>query len=185
MYLDLENATESTISDEEKLGTLNAALEDPRFAATSRTSVETVALQTGHLIVYDSYLQALGSQAQSMSIATAYGRQSNLTTSQRGRGGGGRHSSGGYGGGRGNGGRGNAGSKWKKDLRTAWVPPSEFAKFTHDEKQKRYDAKTAKKLNSSVNATQTQAATTVTTTEDAMQVSAVTTTPTICEIMAT
>ena len=104
---------------------LNAALEDPRFAAT-RTSVETVTLQTGHPIVYASYLQALESQAQSMSTASAYERQSNLMTSQRGRGGGGSHSTGGYGGTRGDSERGNAGSKWKKHL-TAWVLPSEFA----------------------------------------------------------
>ena len=107
VYLDLENAAESTISDEVKSGTLNAALQDPRFAAT-RTSVETVALQTGHpTIVYDSYLQALESQAQSMSTASAYECQSNSTTSQRGRGGGGSHASGDYGGGRGDGRRGN------------------------------------------------------------------------------
>ena len=45
---------------------LNTALQDPHFVAT-RTSVETVALQTGHPIVHDSYLQALESQAQPMS----------------------------------------------------------------------------------------------------------------------
>ena len=102
IYLDLENTTESTISDEEKIRTLNATLQDPRFTAT-RTSVETVALQTRHPIVYDSYLQALESQAQSMSTASAYERQSNSTNSQRGRGGGGSHASGGYGGDRGDG----------------------------------------------------------------------------------
>ena len=81
--------------------------------------------------------------------------------------------------------RRNAGSKWKRDL-TAWVPPSEFANFTHEEKQKRYDAKVAKKLSRSVNATQTQASTTVTTNgKNARQVSGVTTAPTICEIVAT
>ena len=67
----------------------------------------------------------------------------------------------------------------------AWVPPSEFAKCTHDEKQQRYDAKATKKLNRTVNTTQTQAATTVTTNDDTTQVSCVTTMPTIHEIMAT
>ena len=85
---------------------LNTAFQDPHFVAT-RTSVETVALQAGHPIVYDSYLQALESQDQSMSTASAHECQSNSTTLQRGRGGGGSHASGDYGGGRGDGRRGN------------------------------------------------------------------------------
>ena len=54
-YLDLENATNRIISDDEKIGVLNACLEDQRFQSV-RTTVETLALQTGTCIDYASYL---------------------------------------------------------------------------------------------------------------------------------
>jgi hypothetical protein len=45
-YLDLENATKTTVSDEEKIGAFNAAMEDVRFAMVW-TTIETLAWQTG------------------------------------------------------------------------------------------------------------------------------------------
>ena len=54
-YLDLESATNRSISDDEKIGVLNACLDDTRFQSV-RTTVETLALQTGTRIDYASYL---------------------------------------------------------------------------------------------------------------------------------
>ena len=55
-YLDLENATGKVIDDDEKIGTLNASLDDDRFTGV-RTTIETMALQTGNMINYADYLQ--------------------------------------------------------------------------------------------------------------------------------
>jgi hypothetical protein len=106
------------VPDEEKIGALNAALEDARFQ-TVRTTVETLALQTGTAIDYPSYLQSLITHAESLKTSN---RQTNSVQTQRQQ-----HT-------------GNKKDDWKKDM-LAYVPFKEFQKLSAEEKAKRQKAK--------------------------------------------
>jgi len=66
VYLDLEQATQKTVDDEEKIGHLLAAIEDPRFYST-RDTLSNMALQMGLPVSYDRYLQAFLTQADHLS----------------------------------------------------------------------------------------------------------------------
>jgi hypothetical protein len=118
-YLDLESATKKAVPDAEKIGALNAALEDPRFQTTVRTTVETLALQTGTAIDYPSYLLSLITHAESLKTSN---RQTNSAQTQRQQ-----HT-------------GHKKDDWKRDM-LAYVPFKEFQKLSAEEKAKHRKAK--------------------------------------------
>eukprot|EP00957_Ditylum_brightwellii_P175476 13359788-Ditylum_brightwellii.AAC.1 len=70
VYLDLENCTGKTVSDEEKIGALNASINDSCFNSVW-TTIETLALQTKTLIDYASYLQSLIMFAENLKPGTS------------------------------------------------------------------------------------------------------------------
>ncbi len=128
-YLDLESASKKPVPDEEKIGVLNASLEDSRFL-TIRTTMETLSLQTGYPIDYANYLQAMITHAENLH-SSGYGdtrRSVNRTE------------------------RGNHGDDdddsasprprrdWRTDL-TAHVPYREYMRMTQEERDERVEAK--------------------------------------------
>ena len=131
IYLDLENCTGKIVPDEEKIGTLNAAMEDSRFNSV-RTTIETLALQTKTPIDYASYLQSLITHAENLKSNTSRTRENNKSERS-----GGRNNE--------DNNNGNGGEKsWKKDF-SAWVPIHEFKKLSKEEKDKRTKARAAAK----------------------------------------
>ena len=177
-YLDLEEATRKDVDDAEKIGQLNAAIQDDRFQ-TVRDTVQTLSLQTGTPVDYSSYLQSLITHAEG--IAPSRGNRKQNSAQKHREGGGGNGSSGGD-------------KPWKKDL-TAYVPPTEYQKMSQEERKKRFDAKQAKKQvqQRSVNASSNQTLPSTVTTdqapapvpaETATVVSEVTEAPSIREIFS-
>ena len=57
-YLDLENSTQTVVSNKDKIGQLNAALHDD-FLKNVRTTCETFALKTENSLDYPRYLQSM------------------------------------------------------------------------------------------------------------------------------
>ena len=127
-YLDLENAGQTTVPDEEKIAQLNAALVDPRFTVV-REATQTVSMQSGIAVSYSNYLQSLINHAETLSKQTSWQRRvtSAEKTSKKGR----------Y--------QGNGDpDAWKNDL-TKHVPYEEWMKLSEHEQAKRRKAKKEKK----------------------------------------
>jgi hypothetical protein len=177
-YLDLESATKVPVSDEEKIGALNAALDDSRFQPV-RTTIETLALQTGTPIDYANYLQAMITHAENLKTGNE-NRKTAVNKVQTS-----------------DGNRNESKSKakdkkstdsWKTDF-TAYVPPQEFRKLSDEEKDKRRMAREAAKRakGRQVNATSVTETSVTPPAPAPMSTSTVVsavTTPTIREIMS-
>ena len=119
------------VPDEEKIGTLNAAMEDSRFNSV-RTTIETLALQTKTPIDYASYLQSLITHTENLRSSTCRTCENNKSKRS--------------------GGRNNESNNkvygedkaWKNDF-SAWVPIHEFKKLSKEDKDKRTKARAAAK----------------------------------------
>ena len=129
-YLDLESASKKPVPDEEKIGVLNASLEDSRFL-TIRTTMETLSLQTGHPIDYANYLQAMITHAENLHSSGYGDTRRSVNRTERG--------------GRGGDDDDDIGSPrprrdWRTDL-TAHVPYREYMRMTQEERDERVEAK--------------------------------------------
>ena len=131
-YLDLENATGKEIDDDKKIGSLNASLEDERYASV-QTTIETVALQSGSQINYADYLQSMITHAEN--LRTTGRRNANRAETRRNGSGRGR--------GRNGGGNSNDPDAWKTDL-TAFIPYRIYKDMSEAEIAKRKEAKQQK-----------------------------------------
>ena len=130
-YLDLENATGKVIDDDEKIGTLNASLDDDRFTGV-RTTIETMALQTGNMINYANYLQSMITHAENLWSPV---RRNANQLQKSGNGSSGQQKKANNGG---------EDMKWTKDF-TLHVPYKYFSKLPEAEKEKRIEARAAAK----------------------------------------
>eukprot|EP00957_Ditylum_brightwellii_P087936 6696845-Ditylum_brightwellii.AAC.1 len=120
VYLDLEYFTGKTAPDEEKIGALNASMDDSCVSSIC-TTIETLALQTKTLIDYASYLQSLITFAENLKPGTSRTCESNKLQKT---------------GGERDGGKGSEKDKsWQNDY-SAWVPKDEFCKLPREEREK-------------------------------------------------
>eukprot|EP00957_Ditylum_brightwellii_P014277 1075050-Ditylum_brightwellii.AAC.1 len=76
VYLDLGNCNGKTVPDEEKIGALNASMDDSCFSSVC-TTIETLALQTETPTNYASYLQSLITFAENLKPSTSITHESN------------------------------------------------------------------------------------------------------------
>eukprot|EP00957_Ditylum_brightwellii_P105082 8009138-Ditylum_brightwellii.AAC.1 len=76
VYFDLENCTGNIVPNEEKIGALNASMDDYCFNSVC-TTIETLALQTKTSINYASYLQSLIKFAENLKPSTSRTYESN------------------------------------------------------------------------------------------------------------
>ena len=153
VYLDLENAGKTIVSDDEKIAQLNAALVDPRFS-TVRETVETMSLQTGTPVDYSNYLQSLINHAENLSSQAA--RMKRVAAAEKKK----------------------PAQKdrpqrdpdaWRTD-KTAYVPLDKWNELTPQEQAARRKAKAEKKRLRRVNATDSSSQMTTSTTPPASEV---------------
>eukprot|EP00957_Ditylum_brightwellii_P135148 10303775-Ditylum_brightwellii.AAC.1 len=76
IYLDLENCTGKAVPDEEKIGALDASMDDSHVSSVC-TKIKTLALQTKTPIHYASYLQSLITFVENLKPSTSRTRESN------------------------------------------------------------------------------------------------------------
>ena len=142
IYLDYDaiarNSKSGTqvLADEDKIATLNAALnQDERFASI-RSTMDTMALQTGQELAFEPYLQAFITHAENIKKQSRQDRHVNSNQASRP--------------------SARSQPNWKSDL-TAHVPPHEYRKLSPEERKKRYEAKKRKKAASSNSSTTSSA----------------------------
>ncbi|MEL6802173.1 MAG: hypothetical protein AAFO91_00130, partial [Bacteroidota bacterium] len=127
-YLDLENAGQTTVSDEEKIAQLNAALVDPRFTVV-REATHTVSMQSGNAVSYSNYLQSLINHAETLSSQASWQRRVTAAERKLNKP---KHQD------------KDASDEWKTDL-TKHVPYEEWKKLSEQEQAKRRIAKREKR----------------------------------------
>eukprot|EP00957_Ditylum_brightwellii_P039149 2960223-Ditylum_brightwellii.AAC.1 len=76
VYLDLENCAGKTVPDEEKIGALNASIDDSCYSSVC-TTIETMVLQTKTPTDYASYLQSLITIVENLKPSTSRTCESN------------------------------------------------------------------------------------------------------------